>query len=81
MKMHASIPLICPERKHTDTHPLAKYQSAKNNKRPNGPVLLTWFLSYMFLYQTMTKGCSMPNMNAFRPVVHKEDIPLGHGHL
>jgi len=31
----------------------------------------------MFRYQTMTKGCYMPNINAFRPVVHKEEIFKG----
>jgi len=29
-------------------------------------------LPYMFLYQTMTKGFYMPNINAFKPMVHKE---------
>jgi len=41
----------------------------KQNKRPNGPVSLTWFLPYIFLYQSMTKGCYTPNINAFRPVI------------
>jgi len=35
------------------------------NKRPSEPVSLTWFLPYIFLYQSMTKGCYTPNINAF----------------
>jgi len=34
------------------------------NKRPNGPVSLTWFLPFLFIYKTMTKGCYMPNIDA-----------------
>jgi len=40
------------------------------DKRPRGPVSLTWYLPYIFLYQSMTKGCYMPNINAFRSVIH-----------
>jgi len=28
------------------------------------------FAIYIFLYQSMTKGWYMPNINAFRPVMH-----------
>jgi len=41
-----------------------------DNKRPNEPVSLTWFLSHILLYQSMTKGCYMSNINAFKPVIH-----------
>jgi len=39
------------------------------NKWPNVPVSLTWFLPYtcIFRYQTMIKGCYMPNMYAMGP--------------
>jgi len=43
---------------------------AAPNKRPNGPVSFTWF--YIFLYQSMTKGCYTSNINAFRPVIHRK---------
>jgi len=44
------------------------------NKRPSGPVSLTWFLPNIFLYQSMTKGCYMLNINAFWPVVHEKSL-------
>jgi len=44
------------------------------NKRPNGPVSFTWFLPYIFLCQSMTKGCYTPNINAFRPVIHEKKM-------
>jgi len=51
------------------------FQILPLNKRSNVPVSLTWFLSSIFLYKTMTKGCYMLNINAFRPVVHvKKDV-------
>jgi len=59
---------------YTIENGLLKYT---NNKWPIGPVSHTWFLPYILLYQTMTKVRYMPNINAFRPVVHKEDIFKG----
>jgi len=47
------------------------------NKRPNGPVSLPWILPNKFLYQTMTKGCYMPNINAVRPVIHEKKMCKG----
>jgi len=45
---------------------LVVHHKNKLNNRPNGPVSLTWFLpNNIFLYQTMTKGCYMPNIYAF----------------
>jgi len=50
-------------------YPLIK-KIHKNDKRPTGPVSLTWLSPYIFLYQSMTKGYYTPNINAFRPVIH-----------
>jgi len=47
-----------------------KCATSLRNKRPNLPVSLTWFLPYIFLYQSMIKGCNMPNINAFRREIH-----------
>jgi len=60
------------------TNTFEKFEGNKTdslNKRPIGPVSLTWFLPYIFLYQSMTIGCYMPNINAFRPAIHgKKDV-------
>jgi len=47
---------------------LAKWflrRSRLKEQEPNGPVSLNWFLPFLFLYQTMTKECYMPNIYAF----------------
>jgi len=33
-----------------------------------------WFLPYIFVYQSMIKGCYMLNINAFRPVIHEKKM-------